>query len=158
MARDRNTDVVEVAPTAVPSVCRLMDYGKYKYQQIKKERQARRSQRATEVREIRLRPKISPHDVEGKIRLILRLLGEDNKVKVYIIFRGRELTHPELGWKVLQGIMDALKDKAILERSPSMEGRNRMSIVLAPLPAKQAKGPQAAVPKVVVKETVNAKA
>lgn len=157
MARDRNTDLVEVAPTATPPVCRLMDYGKYKYAQIKKERQARRTQKATEVREIRLRPKISPHDVEAKIRLILRLLGEGNKVKVFVIFRGREFAHPELGWKLLQNMAETLKDKAILERPPSPAG-GRINFIVAPLPAKQAKEtkPPPKEPKLIIEEPVNA--
>ena len=164
MARERNTDLVEVAPTATPPVCRLMDYGKYKYAQIKKERQGRRTQKATQVREIRLRPKISPHDVESKIRLALRLLGEGNKVKVFVIFRGREFAHPELGWKLLQSVAESLKDKATLERPPSNEG-GRINFIVAPLPAKQAKEakpapkeakPVSNEPKPTIKEPVNA--
>jgi translation initiation factor IF-3 len=157
MAKDRNTDIVEVAPTATPPVCRLMNYGKYKYQQIKKERQARQSQKATQVREIRLRPKISPHDMADKVRLALRLLGEGNKVKVSIIFRGRENTHPELGWKVLQNVVEAMKDKALLERPPSSEG-GHINIILAPLPARHAKEAKPATKemKTEIKEPVNA--
>lgn len=164
MARERNTDLVEVAPTTTPPVCRLMDYGKYKYAQIKKERQGRRTQKATQVREIRLRPKISPHDIESKIRLALRLLGEGNKVKVFVIFRGREFAHPELGWKLLQNVAESLKDKAILERPPSTEG-GRINFIVAPLPTKQAKEakpvPKEAKPapkevKPTLKEPVNA--
>ncbi len=163
MARERNVDLVEVAPTAAPPVCRLMDYGKYKYQQIKKERQSRRTQRATEVRELRLRPKISQHDMEAKIRLILRLLDEGDKVKIFVIFRGREFTHQEIGWKLLQSIAENLKDKVVIERPPSMEG-GRMNVIVAPLPVKPGKEakPSPREPKAetqakpALKETINA--
>ncbi len=155
MARERNLDLVEVAPTAAPPVCRLMDYGKFKYQQIKKERQSRKTQRAVEVRELRLRPKISQHDMEAKVRLILRLLSEGDKVKVVVIFRGREFTHQELGWKLLQSISESVKDKAVLERPPSMEG-GRMNVIIAPLPVKPGKeakpAPKAAKPEAQAKE------
>ncbi len=150
-AKDDNIDLVEVAPSATPSVCRLMDYGKYRYEQIKKERLARRTQRSTEIREIRLRPKIGKHDIEAKIRLILRLLGEGSKVKAFVIFRGREHAHPELGLRVLNYIMEALKDQVTVDRAPSMEG-GRMNIIVAPLPARQLK-----TPKMEVKEPINAK-
>ncbi|MFC1930366.1 translation initiation factor IF-3 [Chloroflexota bacterium] len=150
IARENNLDLVEVASTAKPPVCRLLDYGKYKYEQVKKERLARRSQKATEVRELRLRPKIGQHDIESKIRLILRLLGEGSKVKVFIVFRGREHAHPELGIKVLKRIVEDLNEKVIVERGPSKEG-GRMNIVLAPLLFKQAKET-----KQTVKELVNA--
>ncbi|MDZ4246006.1 MAG: translation initiation factor IF-3, partial [Dehalococcoidia bacterium] len=149
-ARDINLDLVEVAPTAKPPVCRLLDYGKYKYEQIKKERLARRSQKSTEVRELRIRPKIGQHDIESKMRLILRLLGEGSKVKVFVVFRGREHAHPELGLKVLQRIIDDLNEKVVVERGPSKEG-GRMNIVLAPLPLKQTKEP-----KQTIKELGNA--
>lgn len=156
-ARERNLDLVEVAPTAAPPVCRMMDYGKYKYQQIKKERQSRRTQKATEVRELRLRPKISPHDIEAKLRLAQRLLSEGDKVKILVIFRGREFTHQDLGWKLLRSIAESVKDKAVLERPPSMEG-GRMNLILAPLPPKQAKEAKAPAkePKPELKEAINA--
>lgn len=146
MARDKNVDLVEVAPTATPPVCRLQDYGKYKYAQIKKERQSRRTQKATEVREIRIRPKISQHDIDTKVKLMLNLLAEGDKVKIFVIFRGREFTHQELGWKLLQNIVEQIKDKAVLERPPSMEG-GRMNIIVAPLPTKQEKAAKPKEPK-----------
>jgi translation initiation factor IF-3 len=98
-ARKHNLDLVEVAPTAVPPVCRLLDYGKYKYEQAKKEQEARKNQKVSLLREVRLRPKIGDHDFEAKARIAKKLLANGDKVKVTIMFRGREITHPELGSK-----------------------------------------------------------
>jgi len=130
IARERNLDLVEVAPTAVPPVCRLMDYGKYKYEQAKKEREARKQQRAPLLKEVRLRPKIDEHDLQVKMRLIQRFLEEGDKVKVTLIFRGREMAHPHLGREVLDTVIERLKGIATVERSPLMEGRS-LSMVLA---------------------------
>jgi len=147
-ARKHNLDLVEVAPTSVPPVCRLLDYGKYKYEQQKKDQQAKKSQKVSLLREIRLRPKIGIHDFEAKARTARKLLVDGNKVKVTLMFRGREITHPDLGWKVLQRMVESLSDIASLERQPVMEGR-RMDIIMAPATSK---------PKVKVeeKETENA--
>ena len=147
-ARKHNLDLVEVAPTSVPPVCRLLDYGKYKYEQQKKEQQAKKSQKVSLLREIRLRPKIGIHDFEAKARVAKKLLADGAKVKVTLMFRGREITHPELGWKILQRMAETLGDIATLERQPVMEGR-RMDIIMAPAGSK---------PKVKVeaKETENA--
>ena len=131
-ARKHNLDLVEVAPTAVPPVCRLLDYGKYKYEQAKKEQEIRRkSQRVLLLREIRLRPKIGNHDFEAKARSARKLLADGAKVKVTIMFRGREITHPELGWKLLQRMTETLGDAVSLEKQPALEGK-RMNIILAP--------------------------
>jgi len=100
VARKQNLDLVEVAATAVPPVCRLLDYGKYKYEQAKKEREARRSQRVSLLKEVRLRPKIGDHDFEAKARLAKKLLEGGDKVKVSVLFRGREITHPDIGFEV----------------------------------------------------------
>ncbi len=135
VARKHNLDLVEVAPTSVPPVCRLLDYGKYKYEQAKKEHQARKSQKVVLLREVRLRPKIGVHDFESKARTARKLLTDGAKVKVTMMFRGREATHPELGWKVLQRMVESLSDIASLERQPIMEGR-RMNIILAPSSSK----------------------
>ncbi len=147
-ARKQNLDLVEVAPNSVPPVCRLLDYGKYKYEQQKKDQQTRKSQRVSLLREVRLRPKIGTHDFEAKARTARKLLNEGDKVKVTLMFRGRESTHPELGWKVLQRMVDSLNDISSLERQPMMEGR-RMNIILAPSSSKPK-------PKEEVKETQNA--
>lgn len=134
----QNLDLVEVAPTAVPPVCRLLDYGKYKYEQSKKEQGIRKSQKASLLREIRLRPKIGDHDFEAKARSARKLLGSGDKVKVTIMFRGREVTHPELGLKLLRRMSETLGDAASLERPPVMAGK-RMDIILAPTAASKTK-------------------
>jgi translation initiation factor IF-3 len=115
LARERNLDLVEVAPTAVPPVCRILDYGRYKFEQTKKERESRKTRKSSLLREVRLRPRIGDHDLESKTRLIERLLAEGDKVKVTVFFRGREITRPELGKRVLQQVLTNLKDKAVVE-------------------------------------------
>jgi translation initiation factor IF-3 len=137
-ASEHNLDLVEVAPNADPPVCRLLDYGRYRYEQTKKQRKARQSQKGGLLKEIRVRPRVQEHDLETKTKLARRLLGEGDKVKVLVVFRGREITHPELGFKALQKLADGLKDIAGIDGSPSMEGRV-MSLVLSPLSSKQAK-------------------
>jgi translation initiation factor IF-3 len=137
-ARKQSLDLVEVAPTAAPPVCRLLDYGKYKYEQAKRERGDRRSQKISLLREVRLRPKIGDHDFNAKARTARKLLTEGDKLKVTIMFRGREVTHPELGWKLLQRMAKDLEDVSVMERQPSMEGR-RMNIILTPSSAQKSK-------------------
>jgi translation initiation factor IF-3 len=149
LAKKANLDLVEVAPTSVPPVCRLLDYGKFKYEQQKKEQQARKSQRVLIQREIRLRPKIGIHDFNAKAKIARKLLADGAKVKVTLLFRGREITHPELGWKVLQRMAETLGDIATLERQPVMEGR-RMDIIMSPAAKPKAKEEE--------KEPENAKA
>ena len=138
VARRHNLDLVELAPTASPPVCRLLDYGKYKYEQGKKERGARKSQKVSELREVRMRPKIGDHDFEAKARTVKKLLREGDKVKVTMMFRGREITHPEIGWKLLQRMADTVKEFANIDRQPVMEGR-RMNIILIPVSGQKAK-------------------
>lgn len=138
MARSRNLDLVEVAAMAVPPVCRLLDYGKYKYEQSKKEREARKSQKLVLVREVRIRPKIGDHDFEAKARSARKLLDGGDKVKVVVLFRGREITHPEIAWKLLQRMAETLKEVASVEGQPVMVGR-RMNVVLSPLAAQKPK-------------------
>jgi translation initiation factor IF-3 len=138
VARNRGLDLVEVAPTATPPVCRLLDYGKYKYEQAKKEREARKGQKIVLLREVRLRPKIGDHDFDAKARLAKKLLDAGDKVKVTILFRGREVTHPEIAWKLLQRMAETLKDTATVEGQPLMEGR-RMHVVMAPITSQKAK-------------------
>jgi len=132
VAKTRNLDLVEVAPTADPPVCRLLDYGKYKYEQAKKERDARKSQKVSLLREVRIRPKIGAHDFEAKLKTARKLLDGGDKVKVTVLFRGREITHPEIAWKLLQKMAESLKDVAAVEGQPSMMGR-RMNVVLSPM-------------------------
>jgi len=150
-AKKHNLDLVEVARTSVPPVCRILDYGKFKYEQQKKEQQAKKGQRVSLLREIRLRPKIGVHDFEAKARKAKKLLVDGDKVKVTLMFRGREITHPDLGWKILQRMAESLSDVASLERKPIMEGR-RMDIIMAPAASKPK-----VKEKVEEKETENAK-
>jgi translation initiation factor IF-3 len=131
MARDRNLDLVEVAPTAVPPVCRILDYGRYKFEQAKKEREARKTRKASLLREVRLRPRIDNHDLESKTRLIERLLAEGDKVKVTVFFRGREVTRPELGKRILQQVLTDLKDKAVVDQPLVVEEKS-LSIFFSP--------------------------
>jgi len=138
IAREQNLDLVEVAATAVPPVCRILDYGKYKYEQAKKERQARRSQRISLLREIRLRPRIDGHDFEAKTRSVKKLLEGGDKVKVTVMFRGREIVHSELGLRLLERMTDSLKEVAWVEKSPSIEGK-RMIMVLSLLAGQKAR-------------------
>ncbi len=129
-AQARDLDLVEVAPHAAPPVCRLMDYGKFLYEQAKKERKARKAQRA-EVKEIRLRPKTGEHDVAFKVRDARRFLNNGLKVKVRVRFRGREITYPEIGREMLNRIARELGDVAEIEQAPRMEGRS-MLMILSP--------------------------
>lgn len=140
MASERSLDLVEVSPNSTPSVCRLLDYGKYRYEQTKKERKSRKGQKAGMLKEIRIRPRVKEHDLETKIRTARKLLGDGDKVRVFLIFRGREITHPELGLKLLRKVADDLKDIAVLEGAPSSENRF-MSLVLSPISTKHIKKP-----------------
>ena len=138
MANTRYLDLVEVAATAVPPVCRLLDYGKYKYEQAKKERQARKGQKVALLREVRLRPKIGAHDFEAKARLARKLLDGGDKVKITVLFRGREITHSEIGWRLLRRMAESLTEVASVDGQPSMAG-TRMNVVLSPLAAQKTK-------------------
>jgi translation initiation factor IF-3 len=138
MARRQNLDLVEVAATAVPPVCRLLDYGKYKYEQAKKEREARKSQRVVLLREVRMRPRIDDHDFEAKTRTVKKLLGEGDKVKITVLFRGREIVHPELGLRLLQRMATSLEESASIDRQPALDGK-RMIMILSPLSGQKTK-------------------
>jgi translation initiation factor IF-3 len=131
MAEEVGLDLVEVAPQASPPVCKLLDYGKFKYEAQKKAAEARKKQKVIEVKEIKMRPGIDDHDYEVKMRSIHRFLDEGNKVKVTLRFRGRELAHQELGMQVLDRVRDEVADKSKVEQFPKMEGR-QMVMVLAP--------------------------
>ncbi len=138
VAQKHNLDLVEVARTATPPVCRLMDYGRYKYLQTKKDREARKSQKLSMLREVRLRPKIGEHDFNSKAKKAKSLLEDGDKVKVTIMFRGRENTHPELGLKLLDRMWEFLKDISSVEKQPTREGA-RLHIILTPLASQRAK-------------------
>jgi translation initiation factor IF-3 len=133
-AKKQGLDLVEVAPMAVPPVCRLMDYGKFKYQQTRKERETKKTQKLSLLREVRLRPKIGEHDFEAKARAAKRLLEGGDKVKLTIMFRGRENAHPELGLRLLEKMSDSLKEIASIERQPIKEGA-RLHLILVPQPS-----------------------
>lgn len=138
IAREHELDLVEVAPTANPPVCKILDYGKYKYEQAKKERKAKKGQKVGLLREVRLRPKIEDHDLQGKIKITRKLLGEGSKVKVRVRFRGRERIYPEMGVKVLQKLTESLKDIAMVSNWSTGEVRN-MFAVLAPVSREKSK-------------------
>ena len=129
LAENKRTDLVEIAPNAKPPVCRLMDYGKYIYEQQKREKEARKRQKVVDVKEVKLRPSIEDHDFDVKTKNAVRFLTDGDKVKVTIMFRGRELSHPELGEVLLTKMADKLKDIATVERSPKLEGKNMIMIV-----------------------------
>jgi translation initiation factor IF-3 len=133
-ARQRDLDLVEVAPDARPPVCRVLDYSKYKYEQEQKQKAARKHQQNITVREIKFRPKIAEHDYDTKKGHVVRFLKHRDKVKVTIMFRGREVTHPERGEMILNRLADELGDLAIIEQRPTQDGRN-MTMMLAPAKA-----------------------
>src|SRR2546428_5906147 len=129
IARERNLDLVEVSPNSLPPVCKLMDYGRYKYEQAKKENEARKHQKTITLKEIRMHPRTDEHDVDVKTRKIQEFLAEGDKVKVSIQFRGAELRHPEIGRRLLDEIAEMLKGAAVIERTPIMEGKMMSMIV-----------------------------
>ncbi len=131
MAIDAGLDLVEVSPNADPPVCKILDYGKFKYEQQKKRNEARKKQKIIEVKEIKMRPGIDEHDYQVKMRSMRRFLGDGDKVKVTIRFRGREMAHQELGMKVLDRVCDDLDELIKVEMVPQIEGR-LMTMVLAP--------------------------
>ncbi|MEE8392973.1 MAG: translation initiation factor IF-3 [Rhodospirillales bacterium] len=131
LAVEAGLDLVEVSPNADPPVCKILDYGKYKYEEQKKKNEARKKQKVIDVKEIKMRPNIDVHDYEVKMRSARRFLGDGDKVKVTIRFRGRELAHQELGMKVLDRVREDLDDAAKVELLPKMEGR-LMIMVIAP--------------------------
>ncbi len=130
-AEDLGLDLVEVAPNANPPVCRILDFGKFKYQQSKKAHDAKKKQSTVQVKEVKLRPKTEDHDIEYKLKHMRKFLEQGNKVKVSMIFRGREITHTEIGMEMLKRVIDEIKDAALVEQEPRLEGRN-MSMVLVP--------------------------
>jgi len=132
VADTQGLDLVEIAPDAEPPVCRVMDYGKFKYEQAMKAKQARKNQTRIEIKEMKFRPKIDTGDFETKKRHIQRFLAGGAKVKVTIMFRGREMAHPDLGLNILEKLAADLKDEAVIENQPKLEGRN-MFMLLSPL-------------------------
>lgn len=131
LAQEKQLDLVKVAPQAKPPVCRIMDYGKYKYEQSKKEKEARKKQKIINIKEIRMSPKIEEHDFQVRVRNAQRFINDGDKVKVTIRFRGREIAHTDLGLEVLEKMAQELKDIAIVEKKPKVEGKN-MVMILSP--------------------------
>ena len=138
LAIERELDLVEVAPQAQPPVCRLMDYGRYKFEELKKEKESRRGHNVITVKEMKLRPRISEHDFQTKFGYVRHFLQEGDKVKLTIMFRGREMVHQDLGRKLLDRMAAELREVAAIERNPLVEGRN-MTMILSPLAKKQSK-------------------
>lgn len=143
MAREREVDLVEVAAQASPPVARLMDFDRFKYEQSKKEREAKKHQQNVQLREVRMKPKIDDHDVDFKTRTAAKLLKQGDKVKVTVMFRGREITHPQIGKALLDRVLRSLEDIAMLEKDAMLEGRH-MTIILAPDKKKMAAKARAA--------------
>jgi translation initiation factor IF-3 len=130
-AEERGLDLVEIAPSASPPVCRIMNYGKYRYEQSKKQQQMRKSQKQIQVKEVKFRPKIEEHDYQFKKKHIIRFLAEGNLVKATLRFRGREITHVDYGKRILNRLIDELEDVAVVEKEPKLEGRNLIAILSA---------------------------
>lgn len=133
LAMESQLDLVEVAPTAKPPVCRIMDFGKFKYEQQKRDKEVKKKQKVVTLKEVKLRPNIEDHDYSVKFKNALRFIADGDKVKVTIMFRGRELSHPELGRQILTRMAQELKDSVIIEREPKLEGKN-MIMIVAPKP------------------------
>lgn len=130
-AEERGLDLVEVAPNARPPVCKIMDYGKYKYEQAKKEKEAKKKQHQAQVKEMKFRPKIDDHDYNFKVNHVRDFIENGDKAKLTIMFRGREMMHQEFGEAILERVKEDLSDIAVVEQEPKTEGRN-MTMVLAP--------------------------
>ena len=145
LARELSLDLVEVAPNANPPVCRVMDYGRYVYEQEQRRRQSKKKATNVVIKEMKFRPKIDEHDYTTKMKHVGRFLGEGNKVKLTIMFRGREMAHPELGMRILRRIADDLDEVAVVETEPRQDGRN-MTMVLHPI-SKDGKGKPKGAPK-----------
>jgi len=141
-ANEKGLDLVEVAPQASPPVCRLMDYGRFKFETIKREKDQRRKQNVIKLKEMKLRPKVAEHDFQTKFKGLRQFLEAGEKVKVTIMFRGREMVHQEIGRKILERVADDAKQFAVIERQPLLEGKN-LFMILAPSRQGAAKEPAA---------------
>ena len=130
-ALERHLDLVEIAPAGRPPVCKIMDYGKYRYEQQKRDKEARKKQRVFDIKEVKLRPGIEDHDFDVKLKNAVRFLEDGDKVKATIMFRGRELSHPELGEELLKKLEARLTEIAVVEKRPRLEGKN-MIMIIAP--------------------------
>jgi translation initiation factor IF-3 len=131
LAAEKGLDLVEISPNAKPPVCRIMNYGKYRFEQNKREKEARKNQKIVQIKEVKMRPNIEDHDFETKVKNAERFLLEGDKVKATMMFRGREITHPELGWQLCARMTERLAEIANVERAPKLEGKN-MILIFAP--------------------------
>lgn len=131
IAEEKNLDLVKIAPNAEPPVCRIMDYGKFKFEQIKREKEAKKNQKIVDIKEIRLSPAIDVHDFEVKVSHALRFLKDGDKVKVVVRFRGREMAHTEIGNELLDRFAEACKEQAVVEKPPKLDGRQMMMFLTA---------------------------
>ena len=138
LARENGLDLVEVAPTARPPVCRIMDYGRYRYLATKKDRESRKSQKTNLLREIRFKTRIAEHDRQSKLKRIREFLEEGSKVKLSVMFRGREITHPEIGMNLLRSVVGSLQEEAKIEAAPTMEGRF-LTVTVNPIVKRESK-------------------
>ena len=133
LARQRDLDLVEVAPNAVPPVCRLLDYGKFRYEQTKKERDSRKTQHNAVIKEVRLEPNIAEHDLETKVKMARRFLEDGDKVRLTVQFKGRQMTHTEIGRELLNQVVELLQNESVVEQPPKMEGK-KMALMLTHKP------------------------
>lgn len=131
IAEEKELDLVKIAPTAKPPVCKLMDYGKFRYEQSKRDKEARKNQKVITVKEVRLSPTIEEHDTQVRVRDCIKFLQDGNKIKVSIRFRGRMVTHSDIGLQVMNSFFDQVKDYAVMDRAPATEGRT-MTMMLSP--------------------------
>jgi translation initiation factor IF-3 len=159
IAREQGLDLVEVAANANPPVCKIMDYGKYKYEQDQRRKESKRKASSVVIKEMKFRPKIDSHDYTTKMKHVERFLGEGSKVKLTIMFRGREMAHPDIGYKILQRVAERVADIATVESAPRQDGRN-MTMVLNPIRRPKGKGQGAtrAAPKTGTGEEAPAEA
>ena len=138
LAREQELDLVEISPTANPPVCKILDYGKYKYEQTKKERKAKKGQKIGLLKEVRFRPKIEEHDLQSKIKKVKEFIEEGSKVRIVVRFRGREIVYPELGWKVLRKVAEALVGKVTVSNEIIRNARN-IALTLSPATSKKSR-------------------
>ena len=143
IAEERGLDLVEVAANANPPVCRIMDYGKYKFMEAKREHAARAKQKNIVVKEVKFRPKTDDHDFDFKVKHILRFLEEQDKVKVVVMFRGREVVHRDIGYRIIEEVIQRVGEKAIVEKPAGIDGRD-MHAILSPRPVEAVKSPKKA--------------
>ncbi len=146
MAEEKGLDVVEVSPTANPPVCRIMDYGKYKFMEAKREHAARAKQKNIVLKEVKFRPRTDDHDFDFKVKHILRFLEEGDKVKVVVMFRGREVVHRDIGFRIIEDVLTRVADKCVVEKTAGIDGRD-MHAIISPRPVELIKKPKAAKPE-----------